>query len=370
MNKILSKFIYYIRSYYRWFIHTPKFFWLSMLLTLSPLILIIIYSPSKIYLIRLGLFLQVIGILSIFYDIYQTRKQFKNNSFMKSLKAWFKKRPSKYGSTFHIEPEGITSGIAITDITLTTVPHWDEKKSLEENVKEVINFVKKNRLNIDEMSNELKSEITKSYNKLYEKVNESNSLIYQLENIVEKNATGGLRITFVGSTWLLMGVILSTIPSDLIYLFNELSNINGRTFIYLYSGAWSLIVLVLSAYIFLKSEYFSNLTENLESNSFDLKDENMGKVLIQHISEMGVALLLFDKLRTTTLLYEGFNFIKMLIWVWIPFKFLVIVLLALVSFYSYGRLAIIFGNKNISQAKFLVVLLLSVFTFGMFLITK
>lgn len=96
----------------------------------------------------------------------------------------------------------------------------------------------------------------------------------------------------------------------------------------------------------------------------------MGKVIIQHISEMGVALLLFDKLRTTTLLYEGFNFIKVPVWVWVPFKFLVIVILALVSFYSYGRLAIIFGNKNIGQAKFLIVLLLSLFIFGMFFITR
>lgn len=252
MNKILSKFIYYIRSYYRWLFYVPKFFWLSLTLTFAPLVFIIFFPPDKDQLIRLGLFLQMIGILSIFYDIYQTRKQFKNDLLINSLQIWLKNRPRKYGTAFYIEPEGIVTGIKVGDITLTTVPHWDEGKSLEENVKEIIKFIETNRLNIDKMSSELKSEIAKSHNKLHEKVNESNSLISKLENIVEKNATGGLRITFVGSTWLLMGVILSTIPNDLIYLFNELSNINGRTFVYLYSGAWSLIVLVLSAYIFLK----------------------------------------------------------------------------------------------------------------------
>tara|TARA_R100001369_G_C3296175_1_gene164861 strand:- start:140 stop:808 length:669 start_codon:yes stop_codon:yes gene_type:complete len=213
---------YYFRSYSRWLLKDLKFFWLYLLSILLPLFFVYFLSFEEEGLIRLGAFLQVVGILSIFYEIHKVKQQFKSESFKNTLKAWIRKRPKNHSNTFYIEPEGIYVGIKPLDITLTTVPHWDDQKSIEDNVKNLIKSIEQNKYQIEKTKTDLKSEMVDNYNNLHEKVHISQSLITKLEKSIENNATGGIRITLVSSLWLLMGVLFATIPKDIILLLNLL----------------------------------------------------------------------------------------------------------------------------------------------------
>ncbi|WP_227429073.1 hypothetical protein [Psychrobacter sp. I-STPA6b] len=370
MNKFNLKIQYYIKSYYIWIFYELRFFWLSLFLIFLPIFLLVLFANSKENLIRLGAFLQALGILSVFYEINQTRKQFNNRDLSNSFKEWLKKKPNKYGSEFYIEPESIKNSIKLLDIELSIPPHWDDNKDIESNVKVLIDYVKKNDCKLNELRDELKSFIVKTNNNIYDEVKDTKISVKKLEEEVENHAMGGIRITFIGSLWILIGLISSSIPNDLIFVFNKISIMIKSNPVYFYSTIWSLCVFLLAVYIFLKSNYFSELISNLENNSFDLKDDSIEQVLAQHMGEMGLAVLFFDKMNSKDIIYSNSIFLEVLQWLWIPFKFILITLLILVSLYSYGKLAVIYGNKNISFIIFIIVLFLSVFTFGMFLILE
>ena len=366
MNKKIFKSKYYIKKYIKWLFFDLNFFWLSLIGFTIPFILIYIYYPDEGALLRLGAFLQFVGIVIIFYDINKNRKIYIKDSFLDKIKLWYSKKPKKYGSTSEIEPDGIKSSIDFTVGSLTQVFEWNDEKSIEDNVKYLFKSSEINRQNIGALEEDLKCMFSKDNNNIRSTLNNTISSISDLERNVNKNIIGGLKITFVSSFWVLTGMLLSTLTKDIVNVINILAIIDNDI---LLNIGFILTTFIFAGFVFLRSTYAKTIIRKLHSGEINLKNEDMGKVLLQHIGEIGIAVLLLDELQTTSIKYALPLPIEMINYLWIIFKILVFFILLCINFYSYGRLAIVFGNKDISGWKFFLVLLLSVFVFGVILIT-
>lgn len=369
MNEKLLKSKYYIKKYLKWLTYDLKFFWFRFIGLSLPFILIYIFFPNERSLLRLGAFLQFVGIAIIFYDINKTRRKYSQISFLERIKLWLKEKPEKYGSTYQIEPEGMESFASFNGGRLTQPFRWNDKENIEDNIKYLFECSEINRENIELLEVKLNDKLSKDSNEIKNSLKETVGSINDLEESINNNVMGGLKVTFVSSFWVLIGMLLSTLTNDIVSILNKIINIDNNTLLNV--GFLSLVIAtaISSIYAFSNWNYVKNIFNKLDNGEINLKDEDIGKVLLQHIGEIGIAVLLLDKLQTTSIKYQLPLSIEIINYLWIVFKILIFLVLLAVNFYSYGRLAVFFGNKNISQWKFFLVLIVSIFVFGWILIT-
>lgn len=90
------------------------------------------------------------------------------------------------------------------------------------------------------------------------------------------------------------------------------------------------------------------------------------------MGEVGLAVLFWEKVYSakSIALPEISIFKEIMSWLLFPFQTLVTAIFLIICWYSYGKLAVIFGNKDIGSLWFLTTLVLSLFIFGMFILIE
>lgn len=132
---------------------------------------------------------------------------------------------------------------------------------------------------------------------------------------------------------------------------------------YIGSVVWPISAAVLAVIAYLFSDSFNNLRIKLSNNRIVLEDESIFDTLIRHMGEIGLVLLFIEKVNSTTKLEYKYKILNEVVWAWSSIQLWLVLLLISVSLYSYGRLAIVFGNRDESAIIFVVVLIISAFTF-------
>lgn len=174
------------------------------------------YFYDEESLIRLGVLYQSIGIVAVVINIYNTRKQFNSEHLTKKIVNWWNSRPSAVGSTQNMSPEGYYASVKPLDITLTTVPKRDESKSSDENIERLFEMINNQTNRIEAVYHECEKKISDTQNSLFSEIKDSKQFTSRLQLDLKKSALEGLELSFVGSFSILIGVIISTIPSFLI----------------------------------------------------------------------------------------------------------------------------------------------------------
>lgn len=115
--------------------------------------------------------------------------------------------------------------------------------------------------------------------------------------------------------------------------------------------------------IFLFSQYGKKLKLRVENNDLNLKDRDTGHALILHMGEVGLLILLFEKIESSTTIPDY----PYVISIW-SFVQLYIVLLFMVSaIYTYGKMIFILHNNGFNDFKIYLIIFLSVFTIIIFI---
>ena len=167
------------------------------------------------HLIGLGVLYQSIGIVAVVINIYNTRKQFNSERLNKKISNWWNSRPKAIGSTRSISPEGYSASVMPLDITLTTVPKRDKSKSSDENIERLFEMLSKQNNRIEAVSYECDKRIADTHNSLFLDIKDSKQFVGRLPLDLKNSALDGLELSFVGSFSILIGVIISTMPSYL-----------------------------------------------------------------------------------------------------------------------------------------------------------
>jgi hypothetical protein len=205
-----------IKKYFDWLFRKPVLTWLLISLLVIPLIFLKNPFYNEVCLVWLGVIYQSIGIVSVVINIYRTRKQFKDERLTKKIISWWHSRPKAIGSTQYISPDGYNVSITPLDITLTTVPKRDKSKSSDENIERLFKMISEQTNQIEALSKEFERKITETHNLLFLEIKDSKRSTNKLQLDLKSSALDGLELSFVGSFCILIGVIISTIPSLLI----------------------------------------------------------------------------------------------------------------------------------------------------------
>ena len=115
-------------------------------------------------------------------------------------------------------------------------------------------------------------------------------------------------------------------------------------------------MLAIVFFVFAFSDYFKNLRDKIRNDELNLKNKDIGHVLIQHLGEISLIILLFDKLNSSTIIPP--NTISF----WAIVQVYITALLMIASFYTYGKLIFTLMDNGFNQCKTSVVFFLSIIT--------
>lgn len=137
---------------------------------------------------------------------------------------------------------------------------------------------------------------------------------------------------------------------------------NDQSLMYIASWIPAGFLLVIAFFVFGLSNYFKNLRDKIQNNDFDLKNKDAGQILIQHLAELTVVLLLFEKLDSSSVIPKDTTAF------WAVIQAYIVLLLLSASYYTYGKLIFMLMNNGFSEAKTFFILVLSAITISIFII--
>jgi len=166
-----------------------------------------------------GLILQLMGIASVGWGIVQTRRLFGHPRLAQVARAWLGRFPSwkpgpreascEAATSARFSVEGYAESKAPPDATLE-----QRVTVLEDNLRRANDRMSSINERLKKKTSELSAELRAESQS---RASSDRSLRQQLESA----STGGLRLSAVGAIWLMVGVTMSTIPSELSALFGS-----------------------------------------------------------------------------------------------------------------------------------------------------
>lgn len=174
--------------------------------------------------VRVGVLLQWLGIFAIFYNMKQTKGDFNIPSTFHNFKQWLNNAP-KYAQPSSITIDADTlvlSHVTVAGVTLIDVAHWNNEKSVDENIATNIKILNRCIDDIEKLEQRINCKIEEVNHSFANEILHINSLLNDLKKDVNKVATGGINLTFVSSMWILIGITISTIPDDVIFVLSFL----------------------------------------------------------------------------------------------------------------------------------------------------
>ena len=209
-----------------WFwLWEPLLFYIAVLLVALPIIASFLW-PDKNVIRYAGLFLQLLGVGTVAWDILETRKFFDLLSIWKEahqrFRRWLCDRP-KYRRGIVVELEtGTGVGVGSSDIkfveTKTSPDAAVEEKlqALEKNLEQIRDDLVRFQEGVDDQIAKLRQSFKQEEQTRVEKDQE-------IKDLLTDSETGRLHISMTGVMFLVLGITMSTISAELAeYMFKPL----------------------------------------------------------------------------------------------------------------------------------------------------
>lgn len=164
-----------------------------------------------------GLVLQVLGIATVAWGIKETRALFGQPSLMQVGVKWLKSFPTYSGR--------IVSGaanISLGDASLSGRGYISIPIDPTSSVEDRLAALEKNLNYINDRISRTENDLEQSAKLITETIRSEKAIQAQEHQAthqkIEAVSTGGLHISATGALWLLIGVIMSTVPNEIIRL--------------------------------------------------------------------------------------------------------------------------------------------------------
>jgi hypothetical protein len=206
----------------RWIVE-PWTFWLFLLTVAATwLVAFLLGDTPELRARIIGVLLQLLGLVTVAIGLRNMRRLFGRPSFA----AWFRDWVSRFLLSFRKpEPLVITPApaSASTGVGQPTVRISASANSTSE---ERISLMEKDVdllwTSLDRLQKDFAENIRKVSARTTKDVLTLKRVDQQLQNHLEEVAVGGLRLEVVGLSWLLIGLVLATLPQESISICNYL----------------------------------------------------------------------------------------------------------------------------------------------------
>lgn len=203
----------WLRNFAVWFAK-PRLAWLMLVVLLLAMVIIVRLRTDEQTIRITGMVLEIFGLGTVAWGVSQTRRRFGRPSIVALTRQWLGQIP-RWPRNHVISLAGVASAGAVGSARGHAVYGVGPNPTIEERV----DALEKNLKGLDERFNQARNEIEAKVRKQSESIDEERrtraSADENLRKTIEDTETGGLHLSAVGLVWLLVGLILSTIPEEL-----------------------------------------------------------------------------------------------------------------------------------------------------------
>jgi hypothetical protein len=210
MKRILA----YLKSIIYWTLHEWQYSIIG-LLGVAYALLFVFYSGTTECAVRInGMLLQLLGILTVAWGIYKTRKEFRHPSILTVWRQRFSRFP-----LFRKRSDTASGNAKMA--TLTSFGHGPDSfvavpgAKIEERVKALEENLSKLYVNVSNLQIAIDKEFRKHANNLEQEKGIREKEDRNIYAKLEAAETGGLHISAMGTFWLFIGVIMSSMSNEL-----------------------------------------------------------------------------------------------------------------------------------------------------------
>ena len=209
----MRKLLTWLKSILHWLVEW-WLFGLGFLVVAAPVAFIVFVGAGEAAIRYTGMGLQLLGIGTVAWGIHTTRKEFGHPSVFAAWRKRLNRFPPFGGRVVtgsgHATLSALTaSARGCSSVVAGANPTVDERvQALEENLKLVNDWV-------SQTQNEMDQEFRKQCDALKQEQQVRSDEDQHIRAKMESTETGGLHISAMGALWLFIGVIMSTIPSEL-----------------------------------------------------------------------------------------------------------------------------------------------------------
>jgi hypothetical protein len=203
----------WLKAFLHW-LAEPRPLWLALLVLVPALCVSLRPGATDLQIRLTGMVLQWLGIGTVAHGVHQTRKLFGRPSLVDSLRQWFSRFP-RWRRPVTVEIGAGALGLGGLSARLHVWSNVDPAAPVEVQ----LNALKQNAERMNERLNQMQDEVDRELHQHSEELRREREARghgdKDLHLRLEAAETGGLHITFVGLLWLLVGVLLATIPQEI-----------------------------------------------------------------------------------------------------------------------------------------------------------
>lgn len=209
----MRKLFAWLKAILHWLVEW-RLFCLGFIVVVAPVGFIVFVCADEVVIRIAGMVLQLLGIGTVAWGIHLTRKEFGRPSVFTVWRKRLNRFPafgdSGATASFNIPFPIMTGrGRGHSSVSAGTNPTIDARiQALEENLKLVNDRV-------SQTQNEMDQEFRKQTDALKQEQQIRSDEDQHIRAKMESINTGGLHISAMGALWLAIGVIMSSIPSEL-----------------------------------------------------------------------------------------------------------------------------------------------------------
>jgi len=199
----------------RWLFVEPRHFWVALLIPALLVAYAVFVAKSEAFLRLSGLALQLLGILTAVWGIFETWKFFKLGDPLAKLRQWFQRCPLR-------RPRVVTGvGLATEQgDSMSARGHtwWAPKP--EASLEERVAILEKNIPLLNERISSTQGQLDGAVRNLHAGLKQAEEAVQQvsanLDSRLTDFGTGSLHISAIGAFWLFVGSILGTASQEIL----------------------------------------------------------------------------------------------------------------------------------------------------------
>jgi hypothetical protein len=202
-----KKWVRWLLALCRWLLE-PRLFWITVL-ALGIAVIAAIWLRSEPAFRWIGLFLQLIGVFTVAWNIRDTGEQFDRPGFLALAAQWLRRRP-RISSSVAISMGAIESGDFAVGRARLDMWHNAGSDAVEARLDAVEKNLTRVRDQLHELERETEKRLEQQIKALEQEKQDRAKVDEDIREKLKTSAVGGLHISTVGVVCLFMGMIMST----------------------------------------------------------------------------------------------------------------------------------------------------------------
>lgn len=210
--------IRFVRGIWNW-LTEPRLFWLTVTVLLAAMALAFWPETTEPRVRITGWVLELFGLGTVGWGLEETRRQFGRPDFLTNICAWWARRP-KLRQQVITGAGALVAGSASVSGTGDVSNGTPLNPTLEDRVVALEAKVRRVNDHVDQVQRELRRERVAREEALSSERHMREKEDTEMRQKLESAETGGLHVSMMGVVWLCTGLTFSTLPNELLCVFN------------------------------------------------------------------------------------------------------------------------------------------------------